>query len=420
MPAQGPRPPVELLRDHLSLPIGERPELSTQVYADLALSEPDARRAIDALWADALERTRHAHAEAWRAKAITLEGHTMRFDFRTFGDPSGGSSSGDSGRERGGRSLFLSMHGGGNAASDVNDKQWQNQIRLYEPAEGVYLAPRAPTDTWNLWHEAHIDPMLDRIILDAITFEGVDSDRVYLMGYSAGGDGVYQLAPRMADRFAAAAMMAGHPNEAQPLNLRNLPFAIHMGENDGAYDRNKVAASWGAQLDALQVSDPEGYTHVTRLHAGKGHWMDRQDAEAVAWMSGFTREPWPNRVVWRQDDVTHGRLYWLSVDEDARVAGATLSARYEAINDEQVFTFDLPEGFGARESIDVTLLLHDELVNLDRPIIVKLGERVLYQGIVYRTIRAMASGLDGRADPRLIPSASLRVTVPLAPDNDAP
>ena len=42
-----------------------------------------------------------------------------------------------------------------------------------------------------------------------IAFYGVDSDRVYLMGYSAGGDGVYQVAPRMADRFAAAAMMAG-------------------------------------------------------------------------------------------------------------------------------------------------------------------------------------------------------------------
>ena len=47
----------------------------------------------------------------------------------------------------------------------------------------------------------------------------VDPNKVYLMGYSAGGDGVYQLAPRMADRFAAAAMMAGHPNETSPLGL---------------------------------------------------------------------------------------------------------------------------------------------------------------------------------------------------------
>ena len=72
----------------------------------------------------------------------------------------------------------------------------------------------------------------------------LDPNKVYLMGYSAGGDGVYQLAPRMADRFAAAAMMAGHPNETSPLGLRNLPFTIHMGENDTPYKRNKVAAEW--------------------------------------------------------------------------------------------------------------------------------------------------------------------------------
>ena len=41
-----------------------------------------------------------------------------------------------------------------------------------------------------------------------------------VVGYSAGGDGVYQLAPRMADSWAAAAMMAGHPNGVSPLSLR--------------------------------------------------------------------------------------------------------------------------------------------------------------------------------------------------------
>src|SRR6185295_3610744 len=106
------------------------------------------------------------------------------------------------------------------------------QIDLYKPAEGLYIAPRAPTNAWNLWHEAPMDALLDRLIEDAIVFGGVNPDRVYLMGYSAGGDGVYQLGPRMADRWAAAAMMAGHPNEASPLGLRNIGFAIQVGAND--------------------------------------------------------------------------------------------------------------------------------------------------------------------------------------------
>ncbi len=44
------------------------------------------------------------------------------------------------------------MHGGGAVPVQVNDQQWLNQIQLYRPEEGIYVAPRAPTNTWNLSH----------------------------------------------------------------------------------------------------------------------------------------------------------------------------------------------------------------------------------------------------------------------------
>ena len=81
-----------------------------------------------------------------------------------------------------------------------------------------------------------------------VAFEDVNWNRVYLLGYSAGGDGVYQLAPRMADRWAAAAMMAGHPNETSPLGLRNVPFVLQVGGLDSGYNRNRVAMEWEKKL----------------------------------------------------------------------------------------------------------------------------------------------------------------------------
>ena len=54
----------------------------------------------------------------------------------------------------------------------VNDQQWENQKKLYTVEEGIYLAPRAPTNTWNLWHEAHIDRLFTRLIEDLIVLEG--------------------------------------------------------------------------------------------------------------------------------------------------------------------------------------------------------------------------------------------------------
>jgi len=299
----------------------------------------------------------------------------------------------------GGRSLFLSMHGGGGAPPAVNTGQWRNQIKLgnaYRPAEGLYLAPRAPTDTWNLWHEGHIDRLFDRLISNLIVMENVNPNRVYLMGYSAGGDGVYQLAPRMADRFAAASMMAGHPNEASPMGLRNLPFSIQVGANDGAYKRNQIAAEWGKKLDALRAADPTGYEHFTDLPAGKGHWMELEDRKAIPWMETFERDPLPEKVVWYQDDITHDRFYWLAVPKGKASKGQTVTATRSG----QVITLastDVPE---------VTVMLNDFVLDLDQAVTVKSGDQILFNGKVPRTVGALEKTLSERGDPDLIFSAA--------------
>ncbi|MCK6500279.1 MAG: hypothetical protein L6Q38_12470, partial [Nitrospira sp.] len=204
--------PLAALQSWLALSASQQDPGAAALKAPL--TRDDAARARDLLFSHRRAQLAEERRDEFQNKALQHETHTLRWIERTFGDAPAD-----------GRSLWISMHGGGNAPSAVNDRQWTNQARLYEPAEGIYVAPRAPTDTWNLWHEAHIDPMFQRLIDDYVALGNVNPDKVYLLGYSAGGDGVWQLAPRMADRFAAAAMMAGHPNEASLLGLRNLPFA---------------------------------------------------------------------------------------------------------------------------------------------------------------------------------------------------
>ena len=356
---------------------------------DRPLSRADADRALTLLAADRMRQVAAAERDAVAAKAITIGDRTLRWESRTFGSAPFGK-----------RSLWISMHGGGNAAPAVNDQQWRNQIRLYEPAEGIYLAPRAPTDTWNLWHESHIDPLFQRLIDAQVAINGVDPDRVYLLGYSAGGDGVWQLAPRMADRFAAASMMAGHPNEAGVASLRNLPFGIFMGGADAAYDRNRIAAEKGAELAKLHTADPGGYVSMTRIYPGLPHWMNRKDAEALPWMAQFTRNPWPKRIVWVQDDVTHDRFYWLAIPDAGRVkAGDRIDARVDG----QAIAIDgaVPAG--------LTLRLSDRLVDLDRAVRVTVNGRVAFAGKVPRTAAAIVRSLNERADPASAATALLRL-----------
>ncbi len=360
-------------------------------WDELGLSRKEAEEAAKRLWREHAEAIADARRKELEAGVITHGEHELRLLKRRFGEaPDAGPS------------LWISMHGGGGTTTEVNDRQWRNQIRLYEPEEGIYIAPRAPSDTWNLWHRPEIDALLGRLIESAIVVWGVDPDRVYLMGYSAGGDGVYQLAPRMADRFAAAAMMAGHPNDATPQGLRNLPFAIFMGENDGAYNRNTVAKQWGGKLAELHDADPEGYTHLVRIYPGLGHWMERRDAEGVPWMAEHTRNPWPSRVLWRQGNTTHERFYWLAIDPEHAARGRKIIASVEG----QTITID------SEDVPAIELLLSDELLDLDKPVKVIANGRKVFDSVVVRTEEAIRRSIELRPDPRMIATATLRVELP--------
>ena len=118
------------LEKYLDLPPAERPELSSQSFANLALTKEQSDVALQLLWADLKNRIRIEREKELENRELVLGEHKLKFAYRVLGDP-----------PQGGRSLFISMHGGGNAPPRVNDRQWENQKTLYSPDEGVYVAP---------------------------------------------------------------------------------------------------------------------------------------------------------------------------------------------------------------------------------------------------------------------------------------
>lgn len=287
------------------------------------------------------------------------------------------------------RSLWISMHGGGGTTHKFNDGQWNNQKRLYQPTEGIYVAPRAPWNAWNMWFQEPIDKMFEELIQMMIICKGVNPNKIYLMGYSAGGDGVWRLAPRLADHFAAASMMAGHPGDVGLQNLRNLPFMIWCGGNDVAYDRNKECAKRVEEMKAFQETDPEGYIHQTHILEGKGHWMDREDAAALPWMEKFERNPYPKNIVWCQEEVLRSDFYWISVPKDEISRGKTIRLRTEKN------TIDIEKC----DYTNLTLYLNDQIVNLDKKVKVRMNGRTLYAGKIFRSEETMKETISRRGDP---------------------
>lgn len=365
--------------------------LSQSVSAQKRLSAAEARQEERVQVDKWMGEVRTGYGAMWRAGVFTLDSLRMPFMYKVFGE-----------KPADGRSLYISMHGGGSAPTEVNDQQWRNQIVLYAPKEGVYVAPRAPFDDWNMWFRPQMDAFFQQLIAAAVAEMGVSPDKVYLLGYSAGGDGVWRMAPRMADRWAAASMMAGHPGEASQLNLRNVPYMIWMGENDGAYNRNRLAVEKGAVMDSLQAADPEGYVHETHIISGKGHWMERVDTAAIAWMAKYRRNAVPERVVWRQEETVRPSMYWLKVDALEARPGMQIVASRKG-NRIIVERCDYPS---------FTLCLNDDVADLDKPVIVEYNGRRLLKKRVRRSADIIARSLRERQDPRLVFSAELEVKMP--------
>jgi poly(3-hydroxybutyrate) depolymerase len=386
------------LAAYLETPRAARADaISDQPFATMPLTQTDAEQAAALIWDDYaawVRQTRAGEMGATESIAATVEaaGSSLRYYVAERGaEPATG------------RSLFISMHGGGNAPAATNDSQWENQIALvegYDPQDALWVAPRAPIDDWNMWFVPEIDPLFDRLITNMVVFEGVDPNKVYLTGYSAGGDGVYQLGPRMADRWAGAAMSAGHPNDASPVNLRNVAFAIHVGGDDAAYDRNLKGAEWGEMLEALAAADEGGYRTQWQVHAGLPHWMDLEDAVAIPFVQGFSRDPIPAKVVWRQANVTQRRFYWLAVAETDEQMGTTVTASYAGD------TVTLSEVAGLSR---LTVRANDAMLNLDVPVHIERDGEELFAGMLVRTIAVIAQTLEERGDPALVYCAQTEV-----------
>ncbi len=242
---------------------------------------------------------------------------TMRFHFNKKGEPGPN-----------GYPVYIALHGGGGSPTpDMNDRQWQHQFTYYFNSvhDGICIAPRGVRDTWNTHFNAESYPLYDRLIEDLAAFEEIDLNRVYLLGFSAGGDGVYGITPYMPDRFAAANMSAGHPNKLDLTNLYNLPLELQVGEWDAAYDRNHETARYNMYLNRLAAKYGGGYEHQLFVHYHKPHnfrdnepyrvpqevlsniegWMKDNIEEtitvntnAIDFVNRYLRNPLPRRVVW--------------------------------------------------------------------------------------------------------------------------
>lgn len=385
----------------------------------------EAQACVKEFWEEhcANLRTDKERKAEMEARCLTFGEVKMKFGMEIIGEP---------GPE--GYPVYIALHGGGGAPfPDMNDQQWGHMAIYYKDSvkNGIYINPRGVRDTWDTHANPESFTLYDRLIENLIVFYNADPNRIYMLGFSAGGDGVYLVGPRLADRLAAVHMSAGHPNKGSLVNLYHLPIQLQVGMNDYAYDRNHETVRYQIYLDRLENENPDGYVHNVYVHVDKPHnfrdnskdmqqvmidnrtWLSTGqvtrrlvDSNAVHFLDEFVRNPLPERVIWDLSvrDILECRsvssFYWLQVP--AEVMEGTVIVHLDPATNSIVVERDDTNG-------QVTVFLKDGMLDLDRPVNVIYPDGSEKSCLLQRSSKVAQETLAERGDQNYIFTASIEL-----------
>jgi pimeloyl-ACP methyl ester carboxylesterase len=248
-----------------------------------------------------------ASREDYEDKQVRFEKYLSPYTVKTVGA-----------RPTNGWALFIAMHGGGNAPKEVNDSQWKVMQQYYhdhaEVGGYLYLALRAPNDTWNGFYDDYVYPLVANLVKQFLVFGDVDSNKVFLMGYSHGGYGAFAIGPKMPDRFAAVHASAAAPTdgETSPKTLRNTVFSYMIGEDDHAYGRVERCQKFNEAIQKLRGELPDAYPVTMEFKPGFGH-RGLPDRDEIGLMYPAVRNSAPRGLTWEMTDGVIRYFYWLHV-----------------------------------------------------------------------------------------------------------
>ena len=256
-------------------------------------------------------------ANSFRVNMIKYNNKAIEFDFVKVGE-----------KPQEGYPLYICLHDGEVSHSAFNTSEYKKMKTLYLKSitVGICLACKGLSDQSNCHYMDESFVLVEKMIKEMIAVNDVDPNRVYLVGIGLGGDAVYQLAARLADRLAAISINSGHTYGMNLKNLVNLPIQIQVGENDNVFEKNKNAVnSYISLLELYKEYNLPQKELQCNIHSGKGKhiidyylkksiqnvindpiaWLnggdfniEQKNVNAITFLSQFTRCSFPNKLIW--------------------------------------------------------------------------------------------------------------------------
>ena len=222
------------------------------------------------------------------------------------------------------------------ASSAESGARWLNYETLARE-DAIVVFPGA----WNgfpWWGASQVEHM--NAVLDELKRSyNVDENRVYLLGSSDGGVGIYYHAMVNTTPWAAFLPFNADPGvlayrelavdaQLHAGNLANKPLFVVHGGRDQIFPAASVRA-W------LRLFTSAGADVTFRLKERYGHetrWWAEEAPVMDAFMMGHRRDPLPDRVSWETADTARiNRAHWVVVNELGAAASETAFETMNAV-----------------------------------------------------------------------------------------
>lgn len=260
--------------------------------------------------------------------------------------------------------MHIDLHGGGTWTDH------RNCLKHFNSDEIADLILLCPTTFKGHWWLPEGESHFLSIFADARRRVHIDSDRVSLGGLSNGGNGTWHLGHKYPGWWAALVpRCAGRIRDFDLMvNLVGIPvLMIH-----GALDPQIPADLSRQMLDQYrQRRMPILYREVEE---GRHEFFPELNHEVLPWLAtqrrampaGFTFEP--------TRGTHHGIVHWIELSPPSRFQARLTVEQGESIVDIQA----------QKAPQRVTIYLNDAMVDLDKPVRVKIGGREHFAGTVER------------------------------------
>jgi hypothetical protein len=258
---------------------------------------------------------------------------------------------------------------------------------LYPQSEGYWWTPKS---------RGVVSALLDEALLKF----NVDTNRVYIAGFSNGGSGTLFFAAWWPHRFAAAVSLMGagaYPPAGLPpllLNVTDLPLLFAHGNKD----QTIAAGTTSDTVRQLLALDPDSPVE-THLLKKRGHdlWLGNDAGLTIPFLQGHERNAFPRKIVFQIRDLEFPRDHWVEIlSKDPGVA----EVRAQISGDNTIII----ETSRVRR---LRLLLRGDLLPRNGPLHVRINGKEVFSAPLEPDCDLLVRSMGEAADPYLAYSSEL-------------